>query len=124
MVDTGWKSFDRAGIGWVALTSNGNRFFEGRKAIKAESALQAEAIGIKEVLLWAKQYGVWHLEVSTDCLPIVCFFAGTERMHYQVLGVLEDICWLGSFFHCLSFSFIPRSFNVYAHGLTCKTMTS
>ncbi|XP_074305581.1 uncharacterized protein LOC141640800 [Silene latifolia] len=124
MVDAGWKSVDRAGFGWVALGSNGDRLFEGRKAIKAESAIQAEAIGIKEVLLWAKQRGFWHLEVSTDCLSIVCFFAGIERTHYQALGVLEDIRVLGSFFHCLSFSFIPRSFNMYAHGLACKAMSS
>ncbi|XP_074283328.1 uncharacterized protein LOC141607877 [Silene latifolia] len=47
MVDGGWKSIDMAGIGWVALTGSGNRFYTNSKAIKAESALQTEAIGIK-----------------------------------------------------------------------------
>ncbi|XP_074293537.1 uncharacterized protein LOC141620611 [Silene latifolia] len=67
MVDAGWKSMCMAGIGWVALTGTGNRFYEFSKALVAESATQAEAIGVKEVLLWAKSSGYWHLEISSDC---------------------------------------------------------
>ncbi|XP_074298523.1 uncharacterized protein LOC141629417 [Silene latifolia] len=122
MVDASWKSVRQAGIGWVALTDTGSIFFEASKVIVADSATQAEALGVKEVLLWAKSSGYWHLEVSSDCLPIIGHLAGIEQAHHSASGTLDDIRFLCSFFHCLSFSFIPRSFNLLAHGLAYKAM--
>ncbi|XP_074277234.1 uncharacterized protein LOC141600874 [Silene latifolia] len=103
MVDARWKSVTVAGIGRVALTGSGNRFYTKSKAIKAESVLQAETIGIKEVLLWAKRSGFWHLEVSSDCLPLICHFAGIESSHHLALEILEDIQSLCSFFSLFIF---------------------
>ncbi|XP_074303567.1 uncharacterized protein LOC141638010 [Silene latifolia] len=41
MVDAGWKSKEKASVGWVAYTETGQIMVEKYKAIKAESALQA-----------------------------------------------------------------------------------
>ncbi|XP_074266960.1 uncharacterized protein LOC141590255 [Silene latifolia] len=76
------------GLGWIRdsnhihMIGTGSRLYEFSKAIVAESAIQAEAIGVKEVLLWAKSSGFWHLEVSSDCLSLICHFAGIERAHH------------------------------------------
>ncbi|XP_074298430.1 uncharacterized protein LOC141629306 [Silene latifolia] len=123
LMDTsGWKSRDKAGVGWVAFTETGVNFFEIRKAIKAESPMQVEALGIREVIYRARDKGHWHLEVSSDCLPIVAFFARIERAHHLTKDILEDIISLSALFHCVSFSYIPRSFNKLAHGLSCKAV--
>ncbi|XP_074265726.1 uncharacterized protein LOC141588171 [Silene latifolia] len=122
MVDAGWKSTCIAGIGWVALTGTGNRFYEYGKAIVAESATQAEAIAVKDVLLWAMSSGYWHLEISSVCLPLICHFTEIERAHHLASGILDDIHSLSASFHCLSFSYIPRSCNMYAHSLAKKAM--
>ncbi|XP_074290240.1 uncharacterized protein LOC141616971 [Silene latifolia] len=124
MVYAGWKSRDKAGVGWVAFTKTGAKFFEISKAIKAESAMQAEALGLREVIYWARDKGLWHLEVSSDCLPLIAFFVGIERAHHLTKEILADIIFLSALFHCVSFSYIPRSFNFLAHGLACKAMLS
>ncbi|XP_074282703.1 uncharacterized protein LOC141607241 [Silene latifolia] len=124
MVDAGWKSTCRAGIGWVTLSTTGSGFYEYGKAIVAESATQAEAIAIKDVILWAVSSGYWHLEISSDCLPLICHLAGIERAHHLASGILDDIHSLSASFHCLSFSYISRSCNMYAHSLAEKAMNS
>ncbi|XP_074287915.1 uncharacterized protein LOC141613077 [Silene latifolia] len=124
MVDAGWKSKEKASVGWVAYTETGQLMVEKYKAIKAESALQAEALGLHEVVLWAKEEGRWHVEVSTDCLPLIAFFAGSEKARHMTKEILEDILALSGYFHCLSFSYIPRSSNKVAHSLAKKAMTS
>ncbi|XP_074271618.1 uncharacterized protein LOC141595551 [Silene latifolia] len=124
MVDAGWKSKEKASLGWVAYTETGQLMAEKFKAIKAESALQAEALGLREVVLWAKEEGRWHVEVSTDCLPLIAFSAGSEKAHHMTKAILEDILALSGYFQCLSFSYIPRSSNKVAHSLAQKAMTS
>ncbi|XP_074287512.1 uncharacterized protein LOC141612600 [Silene latifolia] len=124
MVDARWKAKENAGIRWVAFSAVGDMFFETSKAIKAESAMQAEALGIREVLFWALDQGLWHLEVSSGCLPIIAFIAGIRQTHHLTKEILDDILSLSSYFHCLSFSYIPRLFNDIAHGLACKAMIS
>ncbi|XP_074305536.1 uncharacterized protein LOC141640751 [Silene latifolia] len=126
MVDAGWKDLEKGGgwVGWVAFSPVGHKLFEVYVAIKAESALQAEALGIREVFSWAKRKGLWHLEVSSDCLHIIACLAEVSRPHHHIRAIIDDILCLSSGFHCLSFSFIPRTFNKIAHGLACKAMIS
>ncbi|XP_074283832.1 uncharacterized protein LOC141608369 [Silene latifolia] len=50
MVDAGWKDVATGGLGWVGLSSVGEIIFSGRKRVLVESALQAESLGIREVL--------------------------------------------------------------------------
>ncbi|XP_074290392.1 uncharacterized protein LOC141617117 [Silene latifolia] len=124
MVDAGWKALDRAGIGWIAMSDNGEIFNSTERKIKAESALQAEGLGVSLVLLWARDRGFRHLEVSSDCLSVIQQIAGTERPHHLLKAILEDIQDCFSSFHCLAFSYIPRRFNNVAHSLACKAMDS
>ncbi|XP_074271062.1 uncharacterized protein LOC141594983 [Silene latifolia] len=124
MVDAGWKDLEKAGVGWVTFSAEGSRMFEVDTAIKAESALQAEALGVREALTWAKEKGLWHLEISSDCLPLVACLAEVSRPHHHIKAIIDDILYLSSSFHCLSFSYIPRSVNKIAHGLACRAMSS
>ncbi|XP_074282973.1 uncharacterized protein LOC141607514 [Silene latifolia] len=124
MVDAGWKGLDKAGVGWIAMSENGEIFNSTERKIKAESALQAEGLGVLLVLLWARERGLRHLEISSDCLSLVFQLACLERTHHLLKALLEDICDCFSSFHCLAFSYVPRRFNHVAHSFACKAMDS
>ncbi|XP_074282848.1 uncharacterized protein LOC141607395 [Silene latifolia] len=70
-VDAGWRNSLRSAAGWVAYDSAGTIIYEGGKGFWSESALQAEAKGIREALLWARTNGFHHLDVFSDCLQIL-----------------------------------------------------
>ncbi|XP_074321356.1 uncharacterized protein LOC141657869 [Silene latifolia] len=122
MVDARWKSVKEAAIGWVAIAADGTTLFHRGIKIKAQSAMQAEAIGLKDVLIWARDQGIRHLDVSTDCLKLLLQITGRELMHHLVKGILDDMGVLFPMFHCLSFSFVPRCFNRTAHDLAKRAM--
>ncbi|XP_074303564.1 uncharacterized protein LOC141638006 [Silene latifolia] len=124
MVDAGWKGLDKAGVGWIAMSENGERFYNTDRKIRAESALEAEGFGVFLVLSWARERGLRHLEISSDCLSLILQLTGMERPHHLLKAVLEDIYDCFSSFHCLAFSFIPRHFNNVAHSLACQAMDS
>ncbi|XP_074315067.1 uncharacterized protein LOC141651247 [Silene latifolia] len=110
-VDASWYRTYEAAIGWVAFDMGGNIFFEGGVKMRAESALQAEAMGTRRILDWARDRGMLHLEVATDCLQLVYQIAGIERKHHLIKGIRDDITCSTSCFHCLCFSFLPRGLN-------------
>ncbi|XP_074287677.1 uncharacterized protein LOC141612827 [Silene latifolia] len=124
MVDAGWKGFNKAGVGWIAMSENGQIFHSMERKIKVESALQAEGLGVLLVLLWARERGLRHLEISSDCLSLILQLAGMERRHLLLKAILEEICDCFTSFHCLAFSYVPRRFNHDAHSLACKAMDS
>ncbi|XP_074293273.1 uncharacterized protein LOC141620032 [Silene latifolia] len=124
MVDAGWKGFDKAGVGWIAMSENGHIFHSMEKKIKVESALQAEGLGVLLVLRWACERGLRHLEISSDCLSLIFQLAGMERRHLLLKTILEEISDCFSYFHCLAFSYVPRRFNHDAHSLACRVMDS
>ncbi|XP_074313562.1 uncharacterized protein LOC141648743 [Silene latifolia] len=51
----------------------GETRYEGFLRGRAESPLQAEALGLKEAISWARQAGVLHIEVSSDCLSLLTY---------------------------------------------------
>ncbi|XP_074277008.1 uncharacterized protein LOC141600665 [Silene latifolia] len=121
-VDAGWlKNFDAA-IGWVAYNGYGVMIESGSRKIATESALHAEALGISEVIHWAVGKGFLHLEVVTDCLPLICQIAGYAGVNHVIKGMLQDFKSLYACFHCLSFSYIARNLNSVAHGLASRAM--
>ncbi|XP_074272231.1 uncharacterized protein LOC141595809 [Silene latifolia] len=122
MVDAGWKSVKEAAIGWVATADDGTILFSRSIKIKAQSALQAEALGLKDVLIWARDQGIRHLDVSTDCLKLLLQITGREMVHHLTRGILDDMGVLFPMFHCLSFTFVLRCFNKTAHDLVKKAM--
>ncbi|XP_074306550.1 uncharacterized protein LOC141641802 [Silene latifolia] len=46
MVDAGWKGLAKAGVGWSAMSENGDQFYNTATRIRAESALQAEGLAV------------------------------------------------------------------------------
>ncbi|XP_074271614.1 uncharacterized protein LOC141595546 [Silene latifolia] len=121
-VDAGWHRNYETALGWVAYDENGCRIFEGGLKIKAESALQAEAMGIQKVLIWACERDILHLDLSSDYLQLVTQLAGLARPNHLIGGLMEDIFRIGARFHCLCFSYLPRKLNKIAHSLACEAM--
>ncbi|XP_074314451.1 uncharacterized protein LOC141649667 [Silene latifolia] len=121
-VDASWEKNYDAAIGWIAYSSSGSVINHGSIRMRAELALQAEALGIWNVLKWACNSGRLHLEVSSECLQLLNQIAGVEKGNHIIKGILEEIQKLYVFFHCLCFNFIPRHLNMLAHDLARQTM--
>ncbi|XP_074318900.1 uncharacterized protein LOC141655735 [Silene latifolia] len=121
-VDASWERNLDAACGWVAYNGRGVEIHRGRRKLKAESALQAEALGLREVFAWARDRGELHLKVTTDCLRLVNQIAGLEKESHVVRGILSDLKSIWVYFHCVSFSFVPRHLNNIAHGLARQAM--
>ncbi|XP_074283959.1 uncharacterized protein LOC141608513 [Silene latifolia] len=124
MVDAGCKSVRNAALGWIAYVHDGATLFTRSVKITAQSALQAEALGLKDVLGWAREQGILHLEVSSDCLQLLLQLAGDEMAHHFTKGLLDDMDLYFPSFHCLCFTFIPRRFNKIAHDLAMRAMSN
>ncbi|XP_074266222.1 uncharacterized protein LOC141588691 [Silene latifolia] len=116
-VDVGWERNYVAAFGWVAYDGLGQECMRRQVKTRAESALQAEALGVRDVLLWANSEGWLHLDISSDCLQLINEIAGVDKVDHLIAGILEDIHGLAKSFHCLCFNFIPRTLNSIAHGL-------
>ncbi|XP_074305501.1 uncharacterized protein LOC141640716 [Silene latifolia] len=121
-VDASWNSNYEAAFGWIASDGTGRELERRQARIREESALQAEALGIRDIVMWAQERRVLHLDISSDCLQLVTQLAETEKEDHRITGILEDIRASFSFFHCLVFNFDPRRFNGFAHNLAKQAM--
>ncbi|XP_074264948.1 uncharacterized protein LOC141587371 [Silene latifolia] len=122
-VDASWKKPCPAGFGWIAFGPEGDAIYEGYLCGRAESPLQAEALGVKEAIAWARQEGFLHIELSSDCLSLLTQWMGNQTMHHLIKGILQDISLISSVFHCLCFSYVRRDCNSKAHALAKKAMS-
>ncbi|XP_074318322.1 uncharacterized protein LOC141655127 [Silene latifolia] len=122
MVDASWDETGIAAFGWAVLGAEGKPLFEGMLKGRAESPLQAEAIGVLKVLEWAKAQGFLHLEVSSDCLSMLQQWGGVAHKHHHIKGIMEEIASISTSFHCLCFSFVRRNLNKIAHSLAKRAM--
>ncbi|XP_074300658.1 uncharacterized protein LOC141631956 [Silene latifolia] len=116
-VDASWDRSFKAAFGWVAYDEMGRERLRRQVSTRAESALQAEALGVRDVVSWARSGGVLHLDISSDCLHLVNVIADLTKTDHLIKDLLEEIRSSARFFHCLSFCFIPRYLNSVAHGL-------
>ncbi|XP_074302709.1 uncharacterized protein LOC141634401 [Silene latifolia] len=116
-VDASWEHSFKAAFGWVAYDELGRECMRSQVTTRAESALHAEALGVRDVVSWARSGGVLHLAISSDCLLLISAIADLTKTDHLIKDILEEIRSLASFFHCLSFSFVPRHLNSVAHGL-------
>ncbi|XP_074290573.1 uncharacterized protein LOC141617290 [Silene latifolia] len=117
MVDASWDTQRVASFGWCLQNEEGVIEYEGKAKGRAENPLQAETKGLKMALEWAREEGLLHLEVSSDCLQLVTQLADLGKVHHTIEGLMEEISELSSYFHCLGVSFIPRDLNCRAHKL-------
>ncbi|XP_074290282.1 uncharacterized protein LOC141617013 [Silene latifolia] len=106
-----------AAFGWVAYDDTGQELGRRQVRTRAESPLQAEALGVRDIVEWAREERIYHLDISSDCLQLIIQIAEVDRGSHMIEGILEDIRNAFSFFHCLCFSFIPRHLNGLAHSL-------
>ncbi|XP_074305554.1 uncharacterized protein LOC141640771 [Silene latifolia] len=121
-VDASWVRGLDAAVGWIAFDHTGQELERRKVRNSAESALQAEALGVREVLVWAQERRFLHIDLSSDCLQLINQIAGLEKEDHMIAGILADLRDRLSFFHCLSLSFILRRLNVIAHGLAKQAM--
>ncbi|XP_074302973.1 uncharacterized protein LOC141637313 [Silene latifolia] len=111
-----------AAFGWVAYDGMGQECMRRQVRTRAESALQAKALGVRDVLLWATSGGFLHLDISSDCLQLINEIAGVDKEDHLIAGILEEMRGLSVFFHCLCFNFIPRHLNSVAHDLARQAL--
>ncbi|XP_074313567.1 uncharacterized protein LOC141648749 [Silene latifolia] len=121
-VDASWKTSCLAGFGWIALGTDGDICYEGFLRGRAESPLQAEALGLKEAISWARQAGNLHIEISSDCLSLLTQWMGKQTKHHHIRNILQEITLLSSDFHCFCFSYVRRDCNLRAHALAKRAM--
>ncbi|XP_074266165.1 uncharacterized protein LOC141588633 [Silene latifolia] len=114
-VDASWNRNYEAAFGWIASVDTGRELGRRQERIRAESALQAEALGIRDIVRWAQERRVLHLDISSDCLQLITQLAGADKDDHRITGILKDIRASFSFFQCLVFNFILRRFNGFAH---------
>ncbi|XP_074293265.1 uncharacterized protein LOC141620241 [Silene latifolia] len=119
-----WKKSCLAGFGWIVIGPEGETRYEGYLCGRAESPLQAKALGVKEVISWARQEGILHVEISSDCLSLLTQWMGKQAKHHHIRGILHDISLISSGFHCLCFSYVRRDINYRAHALAKRAMSS
>ncbi|XP_074266442.1 uncharacterized protein LOC141589715 [Silene latifolia] len=67
----------------VALSGTGERCCYADRRIIAESPSQAEGLGVRMDLLWAREQGIRHLEISTDCFSLVGQFCGGIWLYWR-----------------------------------------
>ncbi|XP_074318124.1 uncharacterized protein LOC141654916 [Silene latifolia] len=116
-VDASWVDSCQASLGWVVYSPEGVRYCTFARSFAAESATQAEAMGIRDLLTWALCHNILHLDIFFDCLQLILQLAGVESPHHLTKGLLQDIEYYFTFFHCLCFTFLPRHLNKVAHNL-------
>ncbi|XP_074313909.1 uncharacterized protein LOC141649109 [Silene latifolia] len=123
IVNASWRKSCHASWGWIAMDSEGNVIYNGSGRGFSESPLQAEAIGVMKALIWARDCGFLHVEVSSDCLQLLFQWAGNGKRHYLIAGILDDINVLSANYHCLCFSYVCRERNDAADQLARRAMT-
>ncbi|XP_074315234.1 uncharacterized protein LOC141651419 [Silene latifolia] len=116
-VDACWETSLHASLGWVVYSPTGECFRTFARSFTAESAIQAEAFGIRDLIKWAMGANIRHLDISSDCLQVVLQLAQVEVPHHLTKGLLQDIESCFTSFHCICFSFLPRRLNKVAHNL-------
>ncbi|XP_074265510.1 uncharacterized protein LOC141587947 [Silene latifolia] len=121
-VDASWNQTMEAAVGWIAYDELGQELGRRQVHLRAESPLQAEALGVRDVVEWAKARHILHLDISSDCLQLISQLAEVATENPRIVGVLQDIRESFSAFHCLCFNFIPRHLNGIAHSLAQQAM--
>ncbi|XP_074282890.1 uncharacterized protein LOC141607440 [Silene latifolia] len=121
-VDASWVDSLRVAVGCVVYSPEGECVGSFARSFKAESAIQAEAFGIRELLRWALGRNYLHFDVFSDCLQVLLQLARVETPHHMTKGILQDIDSYLTSFHCICFSFLPRRLNKVAHNLAKAEM--
>ncbi|XP_074289387.1 uncharacterized protein LOC141614541 [Silene latifolia] len=110
-VDASWVRGLDAAVGWIAFDHTGQELERGMVRSRAESAMQAEALGVREVLVWAQERRFLHIDLSSDCLQLINQIAGLEKEDHLIAGILAD----------LRDRFIQQRDIVYVSGTFNKT---
>ncbi|XP_074300483.1 uncharacterized protein LOC141631754 [Silene latifolia] len=121
-VDASWNQTMEAAVGWIAYDELGQELGRRQVHLRAESSLQAEALGVRDVVEWAKARHILHLDISSDCLQLISQLAKVATENHRIVGVLQDIRVSFSAFHFLVFNFIPRHLNGIAYSLAQQAM--
>ncbi|XP_074278466.1 uncharacterized protein LOC141602056 [Silene latifolia] len=120
--DAAWKDDRSAGLGWFILDMYGVRRGEGSHPFMASSPLQAEGFAMLHGLRWARENGILHLHLDTDCLNLVLQMIGAELPDMAISFLLNEIKSEIVYFQCCSLSYCPRGVNRIAHSLAQRAL--
>ncbi|XP_018476663.2 uncharacterized protein LOC108847814 [Raphanus sativus] len=109
--DAAWEASTKAsGLGWI-FTIPGARSQQGFQSnLHVRSALQAEALAIREALKHAIHLGYTKIWLRSDSKGLIEAIVSITKPK-EVYGILADIETLSSTFLFCSFSFVSRSLN-------------
>ncbi|CAA7060148.1 unnamed protein product [Microthlaspi erraticum] len=117
-VDAVWRQDNQtAGFGWVIINANETEISRGHKAEPfVRSPLAAEALALREALLYAKVHDLNNLCFKSDSQTLIRAILNRDQVA-EIYGILQDIHQLASTFESILFSFTPRSSNLVADSL-------
>ena len=111
-------SGDKHGIGFVARDSSGKFILVGSKTIWFEgSADMVEAKAILWALSKAKEFGLLHVMIKSNCKIVVEALNGRGQRVAHVQTVIDNCLMFCLEFLLLSFLFCFRTCNGVAHKL-------
>ncbi|XP_018435786.1 uncharacterized protein LOC108808085 [Raphanus sativus] len=118
-VDAAWNTTTRGGgFGCIFKDPVNKRTYHQKSANRCfvGSAFIAEAIAIKTAFSEAVTLGLRTLIIRSDSLSLISTIT-SKKKSIEAQGVLFDIEHLCSFFHSVSFYFVPRLNNTEADAL-------
>lgn len=124
--DASWtNSSSKAGIGWILLTSQGSRILRGFSSVDpVNSALEAEALALKEALLHVRRLQYKNVIFCGDSFTLYRHLEKITKLPHSLPGLLEIQPYLDDIaaitISSFSFKYICRSDN-NAADLLAKT---
>ncbi|KAL8089646.1 hypothetical protein AgCh_039217 [Apium graveolens] len=82
----------------------------------SQTPIEAEALSLKKVLSWAKNFGYVHFNIKTDSKLLVDAYSGTTPRSY-FHSIVNDCVELVKHFENVIVPFVPRSVNKVVHLL-------
>ncbi|XP_024015914.1 uncharacterized protein LOC112089169 [Eutrema salsugineum] len=121
--DAAWRSEDKsAGLGWIFVEPNRQPISEHSHTEKfVSSPLVAEALTVREALLYARSVQRQILHINSDSQTLIAAIRSGD-LPAEIYGVLQDIKSISASFSLVTFNFISRSLNSVADSIAKKAL--
>lgn len=114
--DAAWDSTtNRAGLGWVIISSSGNQTFKASRNCVA-SPLTAEGLALREAVRTCAKQGLQKVHFESDSVQLIKAVRDDVPIS-EIYSVVADIVSHTSGLSYVSFSWITREKNVLADRL-------
>ena len=105
------------GCGWIFISQQDDQLHQCTATFEnTSSALVAETLAIRSVLLNALEAGFTRIWIKTDCQALVAFI-NSKNHPKDLYGISWDIEHLSLSFDCIAFSYVFKNLNSLADSL-------